>query len=478
MERLTQATAGGLPASIQVSPLLAARTANRGLAAGAVCAVGVVHLGLGGFHRAHQALVFEQLMGQPGTPWGVLGVAMRSTAVADVLAAQDGLYAVSTSHSEGRRWQVVSSLLATCVAAREPQRVIAALAAPTTRWVTLTVTEKGYGPELAALVNAGLDARRRQGLGGLTLASCDNLSHNGAALQRLCTEHARPSDPALADWIATHCAFPSSMVDRIVPTPTAQTRLDAAQALGLQDDCALATEAFWEWVIEDRFVDPNDANALRSAGVQVVADVSAYETAKLRMLNGSHSAIAVIGAVLGLATVDQCIRQPHIHAFIHRLMTQELMPALTRPALPDYRDALLQRFANPALGHRVHQIATDSSLKIPQRWMPAALAALQRGRPVECLAFAAAAWMRYCQELDDSGAGYAMNDPMAAALRHTAEWSAGLSPAVAAQAFLAHVGIWGHELAASTLWQQRVAHWLGRIRAAGMAASLGEVVQT
>jgi fructuronate reductase len=441
--------------------------------------LGVVHLGLGGFHRAHQALVFEQLMAQNITPWGVLGVAMRSTALADALAAQDGLYSLCASHSDGLRWQVVSAILETCVAAREPQRVIAALAAPTTRWVTLTVTEKGYGPELAALLCAGLGLRYSQGLGGLTLASCDNLSHNGAVLQRLCTEHARVllQDTALADWIETHCAFPSSMVDRIVPAPTAQTRVDAAQALGLQDECALATEAFWEWVIEDRFVDPNDANALRTAGVQVVADVVAYETAKLRMLNGSHSAIAVIGAVLGLQTVDQCISQPHIRAFIHRLMTQEVMPALTRPALPDYRDALLHRFANPALMHRVHQIASDSSLKIPQRWVPAALAQLQRGGPVACLAFAAAAWMRYCQEVEEGGAGYAMNDPTAAALRHTAEQAAGLPAAAAAQAFLAHGSIWGSELPASAAWQQTVAHWLGRIRAAGMVAALAELAK-
>ncbi len=437
--------------------------------------IGVVHLGLGGFHRAHQALVFEQLLAQTPHAWGVLGVAMRSTALADALASQDGLYSVCTSQTEGRQWQVVASMLDTCVAAREPQRVVDAMAAPATRWVTLTVTEKGHGPELAALVVQGLAARRARGQGGLTLASCDNLSHNGAVLQGLCTGHARASDPAVADWIESHCAFPSSMVDRIVPAPTAQTRVDAAQALGLQDDCALGTEAFWEWVIEDRFADPADALALRSAGVQVVADVSAYETAKLRLLNGSHSALAVIGAVLGLQTVDQCIREPEIHVFIHRLMTVEVMPSLTRPALEAYRDALLLRFANPGLAHRVHQIASDSSQKIPQRWVPAALAQLERGAPVECLAFAAAAWMRYVQEVDENGVSYTMNDPQAALLRALAAHSRD-SASGAAQAFLGVSGIWGGALPAQPHWQQRVAHWLGRIRAAGMSAALGEVL--
>lgn len=449
----------------------------------AAAQVGVVHLGLGAFHRAHQALVFEHLMLRSTTPWGVLGVAMRSPAVADALAAQDGLYAVGTNHGAGQSWQVVASILQTCVAAREPQRVIAAMAARATRWVTLTVTEKGYGPELAALVVRGLAERRRLGLGGLTLASCDNLSHNGAVLRRLCTDHARAADPALADWMQAHCAFPSSMVDRIVPAPTAQTRLDAAQALGLQDDCALATEAFWEWVIEERFVDPADAPALRSVGVQVVADVLPYETAKLRLLNGSHSALAVIGAVLGLQTVDECICRPELHAFVHRLMTDEVMPSLTRPGAGAYRDALLQRFANPALAHRVHQIASDSSQKIPQRWVPAALAQLQRGGRVECLAFAAAAWMRYTQEADENGVSYTMQDPQAPLLRALAIPLKNSGPgavvmADVANAFLGLPSIWGHALPSHPQWQPRVAHWLGRIEAHGMLAALGEVLLT
>ncbi len=464
MQTLTRATA-------QARGLLSAEQ-------GQPAPLGVVHLGLGSFHRAHQALVFEQLMAQGGAAakaWGILGVAMRTTTLADALAAQQGLYAVCTSQSEGVHWHVVASMSQTCVAAREPQRVVAALAAPTTRWVTLTVTEKGYGPELAALVVQGLAARRAQGCGGLTLASCDNLSHNGALLQRLCTAHARASDPDLADWIDAHCAFPSSMVDRIVPTPTAQIRQDAAQALGLQDECAVATEAFWEWVIEDRFVDPADAQALRSVGVQVVADVAPYETAKLRMLNGSHSALAAIGAVLGLATVDQCIREPQIHAIIHRLMTQELMPNLARPGLEAYRDALLARFANPALQHRVHQIASDSSQKIPQRWVPSALAQLKRGAPVECLAFAAAAWMRFCDEHDERGLAYTMNDPMATGLRALAA-SGQQSASLAAKGFLSMAAIWGDALPAHPFWPARVAHWLARIRVAGMAVALGEVL--
>ncbi|MEP6773700.1 MAG: mannitol dehydrogenase family protein, partial [Polaromonas sp.] len=319
--------------------------------------IGVVHLGLGAFHRAHQAVVFDALMAHRPEPWGVLGVAMRSTQLADALAQQQGLYSVQINSHAGRSWQVVGSVLGTCVAAREPEQVVQAIAAPSTRWITLTVTEKGYGPELATLLLKGLAARRKAGGDGLTIASCDNLTDNGGKLQKLCLDTARSHDAALADWVEENCAFPNSMVDRIVPAATPERLQEAAEALGVTDQCAVGTEGFWEWVIEDRFADPADAEVLASAGVNVVADVRPFEQAKLYMLNGSHSAMACMGAVLGLPTVHECIAQPDLHRFVHGLMTQEVMPHLVRPDAAAYRDALLARFANPALKHSVHQIA-------------------------------------------------------------------------------------------------------------------------
>ena len=246
--------------------------------------IGVVHLGLGAFHRAHQAVVFDALLGQGDPRWGVLGVAMRSTELADALAQQDGLYALQIASAEGRRWQVVGALRQTCVAAREPEQVVAAIAGPNTRWITLTVTEKAYGPDLAALLVQGLAARRAAGLGGLTIASCDNLTGNGHKLRQLCLNAVEKTNPGLAQWITSSCTFPNSMVDRIVPAATAQHRTDAAQVLGLIDACALGTEGFWEWVIEDNFVDPQDAARLASAGVQVVQEVDRKST----RLNSSH----------------------------------------------------------------------------------------------------------------------------------------------------------------------------------------------
>ena len=432
---------------------------------------GVVHLGLGAFHRAHQAVVFDALL-QAGDPrWSVLGVAMRSTDVADGLAAQDGLYSLQVASAEGLSWQVVGSIVRTCVAAREPAQVIDAMAAPETRWITLTVTEKGYGPALGELLVQGLAARRNKGRGGLTIASCDNLSDNGRKLQRLVLA-AAPAD--LAAWIEAECAFPSSMVDRIVPAATAQQQADAKAALGVDDACALATEGFTEWVIENNFKDPADADVLRAAGVNVVNDVKLFEEAKLRMLNGSHTAMALLGAVQGWPMIADGVAQPAVRAYVHGFMTGMVMPHLQRPGLAAYRDALLARFANPGLNHKVHQIATDSSLKIPLRWLPTLNDNLAAGQGVDPLAFATAIWMRYLQGVDETGAAYAISDPQAASLQALAREHQG-DVAASVKALLGVAAIWGKDLPQDPRFTGRVAHWLARILADGSGKALAEL---
>ena len=444
--------------------------------------IGVVHLGLGAFHRAHQALVFDALLGRGDARWGVLGVAMHNPALADAMRHQDGLYAVQIASSAGVGWQVSGAIWRTCVAAREPGEVVSAISAPATRWVTMTVTEKGYGPALAKLLVQGLAARRDAGLGGLTLASCDNLSDNGRKLQALCMQAAQAPEfvnahspaPSLASWIDSQCAFPNSMVDRIVPAATPERLAAARQALGVADQAALGTEAFWEWVIERRFVDATDAAVLAAAGVTVVDDVSPFEEAKLRLLNGSHSAMACIGAVAGLPVISECIGQPAVHQFIRDLMTKEVGPQLQRPDWPAYRDALLARFANPSLQHSVHQIATDSSQKIPQRWPPSVLGALQQGLPIERLAFASAVWMRYLRGVDELGRPYSMNDPMAQPLQTQALASAG-NAAASVQVLGRITAIWGEQLPLMTPWLARVAHWLGLIQQNGVLAALARL---
>lgn len=436
--------------------------------------VGVVHLGLGAFHRAHQALVFDALLQRGDGHWGVLGVAMRSTALADTLAAQDGWYAVQVASGAGVHWQLSGALWQTCVAAREPSKVVQALAAPATRWVTLTVTEKGYGPALAALLVQGLAARHAAGLQGLTLASCDNLAHNGRKLQALCVEAALAQSPALGHWIAATCAFPNSMVDRIVPAASAERLAAAAQALGVADQAALGTEAFWEWVIERRFVDAADGDALAAVGVTVVDDVGPFEEAKLRLLNGSHTAMACIGAVAGLPVISECIAQPAIHQFVHGLMTVEVGPQLSRPDWASYRDALLARFANPTLQHSVHQIATDSSQKILQRWPPSVLDALRTGQSVERLAFAAAAWMRYLRGSDEQGQNYAIHDPLAEQL-HALALAHADNPSATVHALGTLTAIWGEALPQNARWLARVSHWLDQITQRGILLALAQL---
>jgi fructuronate reductase len=437
-------------------------------------AAGVVHLGLGAFHRAHQALVFDTLLQRGDSRWGVLGVAMRSTGLADAMAAQDGLYAVQVASSAGVQWQLGGAIWHTCVAAREPAQVVRALAAPPTRWVTLTVTEKGYGPALADLLVQGLAERHAAGLPGLTLASCDNLANNGRKLQALCVDAAQKKNPALAQWISSACAFPNSMVDRIVPAATGERLAAARQALGVADQAALGTEAFWEWVIERRFADPADGDVLAAAGVTVVDDVAPFEEAKLRMLNGSHTAMACMGAVAGWPVISECIAQPAVHRFVHGLMTQEVGPQLGRPDWTVYRDALLVRFANPELQHKVHQIATDSSQKIPQRWVPSVVDALGADQPVERLAFAAAAWMRYLRGSDEQGQPYAMSDPLAETLKALALAHAG-DAAAAVQALGTLPAIWGEVLPQQTKWLAHIAHWLAQINQHGVRAALDQL---
>ncbi len=436
---------------------------------------GVVHLGLGAFHRAHQALVFDALLQSGDTRWGVHGVAMHNPVFADGLAAQDGLYALQVASHAGIRWQVVGSLLRTSVAARERAQVVDAIAGPATRWVTLTVTEKGYGPDLAALLCDGLAQRRQAGLGGLTIASCDNLGHNGRRLQALCLEAAaRHSGAELAPWIGQQCAFPNSMVDRIVPAATAARRQAARDALGVDDMGVLGTEAFTEWVIERRFSDPQDGHVLAGAGVTVVDDVSRFEEAKLGLLNGSHSAMAYVGAVAGLPVIAACVANPVVCRFVHDLMTHEVAPHLRRPDWQAYRDALLARFANPELQHSVHQIANDGSQKIVQRWVPATLAQRQGGQGIEHLAFCAAAWMRFLQGVDERGNGYTVNDPMAVALQALAQRSP-RDAAATAQALCSQGAVWGAYLPADSVWRGRVAHWLAAILSLGVLAAMDQL---
>jgi fructuronate reductase len=437
---------------------------------------GVVHLGLGAFHRAHQAMVFDQLLREGDMRWGIHGVGMTQPGLVNKLRTQDCLYAVRVAGANGIEWHVPGALWQTSVATTERQHVLNAIAAPSTRWITLTVTEKGYTPALAQLLIDGLRLRQAAGQAGLTIASCDNLQGNGHKLKAILHATASSQDAELMTWIDARCAFPCSMVDRIVPAATDEVAAAAKEALGMQDECALSTETFWEWVIEDNFVDPSDAALLSRCGVRVTSQVHSYEEAKLRMLNGSHYAMALMGPITGRAHIADCIGSDHIQEFVHRLMTQEVAPHLSRADWADYRDALIQRFGNPYLKHSVHQIATDSSQKIPQRWPPSVLGQMAKGQSFEHHALAAAVFLRYTLAKDEQGKAYALNDPQAESLMAIGANQATEAHACV-RALLAREDLWGKELAASEAWLDRVIYWHDQVLHQGVDATVKYIIQ-
>ncbi|SES11233.1 mannitol dehydrogenase family protein [Sphingobium sp. YR768] len=367
----------------------------------------IVHFGIGAFHRAHQAWYTDRAAVIDGMAWTITGVSMRSASVADQLNPQDGLYSITTCSAQSRSVEVLQSVQTVLVASREPDAVIAAIASPHTHILTFTVTEKGYcrtadgsidrtaaeSGSIYPLLEAGLKVRAQKGLPGLTLLSCDNLANNGRQLEALLVDFVAARDPDLAQWIAAQCRFPCAMVDRIVPATTAQDRTAAALALGQTDEGAVVTEPFSQWVIEDRFAGPRPA--WDQVGAELVADVAPYEMAKLRMLNGAHSALAYLGLARGHGFVHEAVADPAIRPVVEALMRDEALPSIIAASDQDlsaYADALLDRFANPALNHRLIQIAMDGSQKIPQRWLETLAHHQQKDKACPAILAALAAW--------------------------------------------------------------------------------------
>ncbi len=392
-------------------------------------AIGVVHFGIGAFHRAHQAWYTDRAMDGGCRDWMISGVSLRSGDVAGQMNPQDGLYSMAERSAAGSAHRVVGAVREVLVAQRSSPSLAARLTAPATRIASFTVTEKGYcrGPDgsidfaLAAegsvypILADAFKQRRAAGIGGLTLLSCDNLADNGGQLAGLMGAYLDRGDPALRDWFERECACPSTMIDRIVPASTPADLDSAEMALGLRDQAAVVTEPFSQWVIEDRFAAGRPA--WDKVGAQLVSDVAPYETAKLRMLNGAHSALAYLGLAQGHVFVHEAVADAHIRPVVEQLMRQEAAESLT-PApgqdLGAYADALLARFANPALAHRLAQIAMDGSQKIPQRWLETL--AFHAGRGAQCAAILTAlgAWLQHLR--GDNGA---IDDPRASELEST-----------------------------------------------------------
>ncbi len=402
---------------------------------------GIVHLGIGAFARAHLAVYTAPLLAAD-PKWGIFGVSLRHGDTRDALAPQDWLYACAIRDGSGERIAVLGALTGILHAPSDLAFVLRRLTDSSTRIVTLTVTEKGYcrdpdgegideanpairhdldHPEapvsVPGLLAASLGARRAGGIPAFAVLACDNLAANGRVARRVVSGFAARRDPELARFIVNEVAFPCSMVDRIVPATTPADRARVEAALGLSDAWPVVCEPFRQWVIEDRF--PLGRPAWEESGAELVADVRPYEAMKLRLLNASHSAIAYLGQLAGWPTVAAAVGEPALRNYIAALMA-ESAATLCLPGgldLDAYRRALLDRFANPALEHRTAQIAADGSQKLPERLFAPALELLRSRRPLPCIAFAVAAWLRFLRGVADDGTRLAaLDDPAAPSL--------------------------------------------------------------
>jgi fructuronate reductase len=456
--------------------------------------VGIVHLGIGAFHRAHQAAYTDALLSE-NPSWGICGVSLRSPETRDALQPQDGLYTLAVQDGEGSDLGVIGSVVELLCAPEDPEAVLRRMADPATRIVSLTITEKGYchNPATGTLDEGHPDivhdlanpARPRSAIGFIveaisrrvsagiapfTLLSCDNLPGNGHVLKRIVTQFAELRDPALAAVIR-NVASPSTMVDRIVPATTDGDRSAVAAAMGLEDAWPIMTEPFRQWVIEDDF--PLGRPAWEKAGALFVQDVSAFEFMKLRLLNGSHSTLAYLGYLAGAETVADAMSLPGMEALVEGLMRHEVSPTLPElPGfdLPAYRAELLQRFRNPALRHRTWQIAMDGSQKLPQRLLGSIRDRLQAEAGYDRLALGVAAWMRYARGLDEAGRPIDVRDPHAARIAGLAQ---GIDePDRIVDAFLTMTDVFGTDLPASAPFRAALIKALDGLLRNGSAATL------
>ena len=484
MTRLSNAALADLPAEVE----------RPGYDRAAV-KTGVVHLGIGAFHRAHQAVVFDDALRSGDLRWGILGVSLRSPGVRDQLNHQDGLYSVVVRDGVEDRTRIIGAVQGVLVAPEDPAAVVAAMASPDVHIISLTVTEKGYrldpasgglltgdtdvAADLADLSKprtapgflvAALAERRRASLPPFTVVSCDNLPHNGARVRSAVLAMALAHDPALAEWIAAEGAFPQTMVDRIVPATTPDDIAAQAATLGVRDEGMVKTEPFTQWVVENTFAGPRPDFA--ALGVQLTAEVAPWEDAKLRLLNGAHSSIAYLGGLAGHAFVHQVVAVPAFKAFVERLWDEAEATLNPPPGLdiPAYRADLMARFSNPSLQHRTRQIAMDGSQKLPQRLLASIAARLDADQSIDALSLGVAGWIQWQGGVTETGETFTVDDPMAARLAEALSGADTAEDKVRAVSGLSEIV--SSRLARDARFTAAVARGLGGITMDGVAAYL------
>jgi mannitol 2-dehydrogenase len=409
----------------------------------------IVHIGVGGFYRAHQAVYLDDLLHRPGNAaWGLCGVNLLKAdyRMRDALLPQDCLYTVIERSAEGDRARVIGSMVNYLYAPDDTQAVIEKMASPECRIVSLTITEGGYyvnegsgefdqshadiQHDLAhpqqpscsfGYLAEALDRRRKRGLPPFTVMSCDNLQNNGDVVKKMLLAFTELRDPVLCRWLTEYAAFPNCMVDRITPATTDEHRALVREKFSIDDAWPVMTEPFKQWVIEDEFCQGRPA--WQEVGAQMTSDVLPYEKMKLRLLNASHQAICYIGMLLGYQYAHEAMADAHIRKLVREMMDVEVTPLL--PEVPgidltEYKQTLIERFANPAIRDQLVRIGTEGSARIPKFILPSILEQLPRGGPIKLLSFTVASWFRYLTGLDDHGREMAIVDPMMETLREHA----------------------------------------------------------
>ena len=388
----------------------------------------VVHIGVGAFHRSHQAVYFDDLAEHGhSSDWGLVGVGLHRRAIGEALSAQDGLYTVVSRDGDRSTARVVGAMGRFLFAPDNPPAVVATLTHPRTRLVTLTVTAAAYGdrgdlgrqgsPRTAVglLVDA-LARRRRAGVRPFTVLSCDNMPGNGQITRDAVCSFAHELDPRLAGWIEAHGAFPSSMVDRITPRTTTKDREMLARDFGVSDHWPVMTEAWSQWIVEDDFC--NGRPPLDLVGAQFVPDVRPYSLMKTRMLNGAHCAIGFVGSLAGHERIDDAVGDPVLGAYLDGLMGEEIAPLLDPVPgidLDGYRQTLMRRFANRGVADQLSRLCRNGSSKVPSHILSSIRETRDRDLPHPRLTLAVAAWLRYLRDAP------VLDDPEAPRLRALAD---------------------------------------------------------
>ena len=414
---------------------------------------GIVHLGIGSFHRSHQAYYTDQLLHHTGEEvWGICGISLLESdrKIVDILRSQDGLYTLMITEPDGSlRARVIGSLTEYLFAPENPGEAIEKMAESEIRIITLTITEGGYNfnastgefqindpviqwdlknPEnpksVFGYLTQSLKLRKDRNIGGLTIQSCDNIQGNGNMLRKMLLSFVQEADPDLSGWIQKEVTFPNCMVDRITPVTTVTDIEKLASVYGIDDGWPVVSEPFIQWVVEDNYI--KGRPAWESVGVQFVHDVEPFEKMKIRLLNAGHSLLGFLGTLYGCKTIDEAVNVPFIKSFLREFMDNEVTPVLGDVEginIDNYKESLIRRFSNSNIKDQLSRICMESSAKIPKFLLPTINEQLTRGGSIKYGAVIVAVWCRYLELAGSPGCSFTIQDQMGTVLQESARAS-------------------------------------------------------